>query len=72
VLDPQETFGGVMPGSLGFEARELHHLAPLLGFLNEELAEVCRRAQKRRTADFSKFQSQAWIDEGGIYLRVDR
>jgi hypothetical protein len=29
-----------MPGSLGFGARELHHLAPLLGFLSEELAEA--------------------------------
>jgi hypothetical protein len=44
-----------MPGSLGFGDRELHHLAPLLGFLSEELAEVCRRAQKRRTPISANF-----------------
>jgi hypothetical protein len=38
-------FAGVA-GSIRFEARELHHLAPLLSFLGDKLTEVGRRAWK--------------------------
>ena len=38
------------PASLRLEARELDHLAPLLGFVGDELAEVGGRAGKYRTA----------------------
>src|SRR5215472_12679253 len=29
-----------LPGSIRFDARELHHLAPLFGFVGDELAKV--------------------------------
>jgi hypothetical protein len=31
-----------MPGSLCLDARELHHLAPLLGFFGDELSKFAR------------------------------
>jgi hypothetical protein len=33
--------------SFRFDACELHHLAPLLGFVGDEFAEVCGRASER-------------------------
>src|SRR5215468_11420472 len=41
-------------GSLPFYSNELHHLAPLLGFICDELAEVSSRARKGRTAQLGK------------------
>ena len=35
----------------GLMAGELDHLAPLLGFVGDELAEVGGRARKRRAAE---------------------
>ena len=39
-----------LPISVELDARELHHLAPLLGFVGDELAEVGGRAHKHHTA----------------------
>src|SRR5262249_53550416 len=46
-------FAGIA-GSIRFDARELHHLAPLFGFLGQQLAEVGRRAWKCGGAQLSQ------------------
>jgi hypothetical protein len=40
--------------SLPLDANELHHLAPLLGFIGDEFTEVVRRPRKGLTAQLSK------------------
>ena len=41
-------------GSLGLDARELHHLAPFFGFVDQELPELGRRTCKDRDTQVSK------------------
>jgi hypothetical protein len=47
--------------SLRLDAGELDHLAPLLGFVDDKLAEVGRRSRQRRAAE---------VGETGLHLRV--
>src|SRR5215469_5346295 len=46
-------FAGIA-GSIRFDARELHYLAPLFGLFGDELAEVGRRARKCGGAPLGK------------------
>src|SRR6516162_7938432 len=57
--------------SVRFDAHGLHHLAPLLDFLGDELPEVGRRTGKRRTAQVGKPRVHLWVGEGRIDLFVE-
>src|SRR6516164_11070727 len=59
-------------GSLPLDANGLHHLAPLLGFIGDELSEVGRRARKARTAQLSKPCLNLGIGKPRIDLFVER
>src|SRR6516165_12567331 len=61
-------FDGIA-GSIRFDARELHHLTPLLGFFGDELAEVGRRAWKCGGAPLGKPRVQLGIGKGRVDLR---
>src|SRR6476659_3481825 len=58
-------------GSLRLEARELDHLAPFLGFVCDELSEVCGRARQQRAAQIGKPRLDLGIVETGISLLVE-
>src|SRR5262245_24436976 len=58
---PNGIYGMSMAGSLRLDVRELHHLAPFLGFLGDQLAELDRRSWQGRTAE---------VSEAGLHLRV--
>src|SRR5712671_4066648 len=57
--------------SFRFDARELGHLGPLLGFVGKELAEIGRRAGKYRAAGQFKVRLDLRIDESGVDLFVE-
>ena len=57
--------------SLGLEARELHHLGPLLGLVRDELAEIGGRAGKRRSAQVDKPRLDLGIGEASIDFLVE-
>src|SRR5262249_13174502 len=57
--------------SLQFDVRELDHLAPFLSFISDELAELGRRALKRRATHVGKPRFDLGIGEGGIDLLVE-
>src|SRR5262249_670211 len=57
--------------SLRLDAGEFDHLAPLLGFLGDELAELGRRAEKRPAAQVGKPIVHLWVGEGRIDLFVE-
>src|SRR5262249_34850421 len=59
-------------GSLPLDANGLHHLAPLLGFIGDELTEVDRRARKGRSAQIGKPRLDLGIGKARIYLFVER
>src|SRR6516164_4200049 len=59
-------------GSLPLYANEFHYLAPLLGFIGDELAEVGRRARKRRSAQLGKPRLNLGIGKARIDLFVER
>ena len=59
------------PGSVRFDARELHHLPPFLGLFHDELAEVGGRARKRRAAEVSKPRFDFGVCEGRADLLVE-
>jgi hypothetical protein len=62
VLKLQLAFGTMMIcGSLRLEAREPYYLAPLLGFVRDELAEVDGRERKRRDAQNGKLRPELGI-----------
>src|SRR5882724_9059343 len=50
---------GPVAVSLRLDAGELDHLAPLLGFVDDKLAEVGRRSRQRRAAE---------VGETGLHL----
>jgi hypothetical protein len=54
---------GPVAVSLRLDAGELDHLAPLLGFVDDKLAEVGRRSRQRRAAE---------VGETGLHLRSSR
>src|SRR5215472_4655334 len=63
-------FAGIAE-SLRFDARELHHLAPLLGLFGDELAEVGNRAWKCGGAPLGKTRLHLGIGKGRVDLRVE-
>src|SRR4051812_7078709 len=59
------------PASFGLRAGELHNLAPLFGFLNDQLAEVSGRTRKHRAAEVSEPRFHVGIGESRIDLLVE-
>src|SRR6266436_579875 len=57
--------------SLRLDAGELDHLAPLLGFVGDELAEIGRRAGKRHCPEVRKPRLQRGIGEASIDLPIE-
>src|SRR4029077_4581627 len=58
-------------GSLRLEAGEFDHLAPLLGLLGDQLAEVGGRAGNRVTVKISHPSLHRWIDERRVDLAIE-
>src|SRR5215510_14570942 len=56
--------------SLRLDVGHPDHLAPLLGFVRDQLAEVSRRARKRRAAQIGKPRLDLGICERGVDLLV--
>src|SRR5262245_30665744 len=61
----------ICSGSLGLDACELHHLAPLLGFLSDQLAEVSGRARKHRAAEISEPHFHVGVVKARVSFRVE-
>src|SRR5262245_30758871 len=61
----------ICSGSLGLDACELHHLAPLLGFLSDQLAEVSGRARKHRAAEISEPHFHVGVGKARVSFRVE-
>src|SRR5262249_50913566 len=59
------------PASVRLDAGELDHLAPLLGFLSDQLAEVSGRTRKHRATEVSEPRFDVGIGEAGIDLLVE-
>jgi len=57
-------------GSLRFEARKPHHLAPLLGFRGDQASEVGGRARQNRAAEFGKPRLDQRIGQRGVDFPV--
>ena len=53
-------------GSVQLGARELDDLAPLLGFVSDELAEIGSRSAKRRHAQIGKPRFRSGLGEGRV------
>src|SRR5215470_9642198 len=53
-----------------FDADGLHHLAPLLGFLGDQLAEVSGRTRKHRAAEVIEPRFHVGIGEASVDLLV--
>ena len=58
-------------GSLRLDVGRPDHLAPLLGFVGDELAEVGGRARKRRAAEVGEPRLDLGIGEAGVDLLVE-
>src|SRR5205807_9570817 len=63
--------GAEIDGSVRLDTRELHHLAPLLDFIGDELAKIGGRARKHRAAQVGKPCLKLGIGEGGVDLVVE-
>src|SRR5262245_28797857 len=59
------------PGSLRLDAGRLDHFGPFLGFVGDELAEIGRRADKRRASKVGKPRLHLGIGEAGVDLLVE-
>ena len=57
--------------SFNFSARELDDLGPLFGVIDDELAEVGRRACNWSGANFGKLRSELGIGQWIIEQKVD-
>src|SRR5262245_65566257 len=57
--------------SLRLDVRRPDHLAPLLGFVGDEFAEVGGRARQRRTTYIAKARLELGIGERGVDLLVE-
>src|SRR5215813_10198849 len=62
---------GISGWSPRLNVRKLHHLAPLLSFLRNELAEVAGRAWKCGGTQLGKPRLHVGISEGGVDLLVE-
>src|SRR5262245_39065138 len=58
------------PASVRLDACEPHHLAPLLGFLGDQLAEVSGRTRKHRAAEVCEPRFHVGIGEARVDLLV--
>src|ERR1700681_2507347 len=58
-------------GSFNFGARELDHLAPLVGVIDDEFAKIGGRAGKRCAADFGKPRPELGIGKHRVDLFVE-
>src|SRR5262245_36263337 len=53
-----------LPPSVRLDAGEPHHLAPLLGFLDDQLVEVSGRTRKHRATEVCKPRFHRWDRRG--------
>src|SRR5262249_1759468 len=58
-------------GSIPFDAHKLHHVAPFLGFVGNELAKIGGRARKHRAAQVGKPRPELGIGKASIDLLVE-
>jgi len=58
-------------GSLRLDVRELDHLAPLLGFVGDELAEVSGRADKRSASEVGEPGLDFGIGDASVNCLVE-
>src|SRR5258705_11913877 len=56
---------------LRLDARELHHLAPLLDFVRDELAEVGGRVDKRRGSHVGDPRLDSWIGKSCVEFLIE-
>src|SRR5262249_52936670 len=69
----RRTLRNIRPGSRGslrLDAREPHHLGPLLGFRGDEAAKVGGRARNHCTAQIGKPRLDFGISKAGVDLLV--
>jgi hypothetical protein len=59
------------PASLRLDVGRADHLAPLLGFLGNELPEVGGRARKRGATQIGKARLDLGIDKGRVDLLIE-
>src|SRR5215831_7148456 len=62
---------GTWPGSIRFDAQELHDLTPFLGFVGDELGEVRGRGREHGTTEVGKPRLHLGIGEAGVDLLVE-
>src|SRR5215813_10187882 len=70
-LRPPSASRTCSPQSLRLHAREPDHLAPLLGFLGNELAECRRRARDQHTAKIIELCFHGWLGQNRVDLAVE-
>src|SRR5690349_1486821 len=58
--------------SIGLSAREFNHFGPLLGFLDDEPAEVGSRAWKHRAAQLGKSHLHSGVGQTGVDRFVEQ
>src|SRR5262245_66534050 len=61
----------VFPASLRLDACELHHLAPLLGFLGDELGEVGGREREYLASEIGQPRLDCGVGVAGIGLPLE-
>ena len=59
------------PGSVRLDAGELHHLAPLLNLIRDELAEIGWRAHNRNSSQVGEPNFHLGIGESGVDLLIE-
>src|SRR5215813_7026958 len=57
--------------SLRLDASELYHLAPLLGFVYDQFAELGRRSRQRRAAEVGEARPHLGVGERRVDLFVE-
>src|SRR5262245_65896347 len=60
-----------LPASVCLYVSKFDHLAPLLGFVGDELAEIGGRADERRAAEFGEPRLDLGMREAGVDLMVE-
>ena len=63
--------GAETAGSICLDASELHHLAPLLGFVGDELAEVGAREREHVATQVGKARLDLGIGKASVDLLVE-